>query len=50
MSTQASPGVGVNVPADFEHAWMSAKLGRDPLQFLVGLSVIPKLQPTLGGK
>ena len=42
-------GLGVNLPAEFEHVGMDAKLGRDLVQFLVGLQMIPKLQPALRG-
>lgn len=37
----------VNAPAKFQHIRVRAKLRRDTLQFLVGLQVIPKLQPAL---
>src|ERR1035437_1871418 len=41
--------LGVNVPANFQHIRMGAKLRGDTFQFIVGFQMIPKLQPALGG-
>jgi hypothetical protein len=37
------------MPADFEHIRVGAQLRRDLLQLLVGLGVVAKLHPALGG-
>lgn len=42
-------GLGVQVPAQFEHIGMRAGQGRQVLQFQFSLSWIAQLQPALGG-
>jgi hypothetical protein len=38
------------LPTEFQNMRMDTELGRDPLQLVVGLDVIPKFQPALGGE
>lgn len=40
--------LGMNVPSNFEHIGVGAKLRRDALQFLVRLQMIFQARPSLG--
>jgi hypothetical protein len=40
-------GFGVNLPANFQNSRVSAILGGDVLQFLVGLEIVLQLEPAL---
>ena len=42
-------GLGVDLPANLQNRRVSAILGSDVLQFLVGFEMIAQLEPALGG-